>query len=292
MARQRKVSASAINVRVHPHGDGRYLELFRAAFELRRSVRVRGDTHFALGSLDPSQADETGELHGQIARFTNIDPDLPWFDFDSLDEAEEDRLREIRIPESLKPNYATFGFVFNINSHVFIYEYYYRGFTLSPRQVAKFLTDLLNDERLVNRFGPVDVSIISSHEQLTFVFAIESLKKAQIIIQRPNADDFGDLEQEFEDRMNNQNASKIEITYEAVRGQSLEPDQRTKNEAAVASRNGEVLTSGRNAEGVVESRSTADHPIVQSERYDSDLLSEQTAFVRVARALLQRIRQG
>jgi hypothetical protein len=119
MARQRKVSVSAINVRIHPHDDARYLNLFHAAFELRRSIRVRGDTHFALSYLDSSEINETGDIHGRLARFTNIDPDLPWFDFDRLDEADEDRLQEIRIPDTLKPNHTAFSFIFNVKSHVF-----------------------------------------------------------------------------------------------------------------------------------------------------------------------------
>jgi hypothetical protein len=174
----------------------------------------------------------------------------------------------------------------------FLYEHYYQGFTLSPRQVFRFLDQLLNDERLRARFGPVDVSIMSSREQIDLVLDINVLKRIMIVIQRPNADDFGDLEQEIEERMNNQHARKLQIGYESIPGQSLAPDEQTRNEATVASRNGEVIAYGKNAEGVAESRSTADHPVVQSEKYDPDLMSEQGAFVRVARTLLGRIQQG
>lgn len=289
MARRKKVAVGAINVRMHPHSHSLYRGLIQDAFSLRRSIRVRGDSFMILSSVSDSEYAEQGQIQGQIARFTSIDVDLPWFDFETLSEADERQMRQINIPATLRPNLVSVSFMFDIKTHTFIFEEYFDGKTMSPRQVERFLSILFQDNKIVSKYGHVETSIVADHESLDDVFGFHTLKAITITILRPNPDDFGHLDEQIEDRLIRQNARSLELSYDAVPGQSLEPEELTKNLAPVATRNGEVIASGRNEDGTMETRSTKDHPMIESQRFDPDVLSEAQAFRAAATRLVQRL---
>jgi Domain of unknown function (DUF4747) len=152
MARKKKVEVAAVNVRIHPHPPGIYRQFLRDAFALRRAVRVRGDTYMILGSLDTGD-DEQDMLQGTLIKFTQIDPDAPWFNLETFAEAQEEQLGAIRIPENLRPNMVSMYFAFSIPHHLFIFERYSDGKVLSARQATRFLEHFFNDECLREKYG-------------------------------------------------------------------------------------------------------------------------------------------
>jgi len=169
-----------------------------------------------------------------MARFTEIDTSLPWFDTQKFVIAEEAEVRRITIPPALKPNYTGFDFTFSLKDHVFIFEQYSLGKTLSPTQVLKFLRVLFSSRRLVREFGDVMTDVVSDAEQLPALLDMHQLRWLKIVVQRPNPDDLGELEKEIEERLRRQKARSMEIAYAAERDEGIRPNKETRQLAEIA----------------------------------------------------------
>jgi Domain of unknown function (DUF4747) len=289
MARKKKVEVAACNVRIHPHPPGAYGQLLRDAFTLRRAVRVRGDTYMILGSLDTRGDVDQDVLQGALIKFTQIDVDAPWFNLETFTEADEDQLTAVHIPENLRPNMVSMYFALFISQHLFVFEHYSEGKVLSARQVTVFLSRLLQDERLQGRYGTSDVSAVADREGVAEVLNIYALRSLVMTIMRPNSDTLAGLTRDIQARLQRQNARQLQQRYDVVPGQALSPDEETRELADVAAQNGEVVASGRDEDGIVQTRSTKDHPAIEAERFDPDVTSARAAFLNAARRLARRI---
>jgi hypothetical protein len=114
-------------------------------------ITVRGDQRMLLQYVDFSRAADQGLITGSIARFVEIDPNTPWFDFVKLDVAADEDVEKIEIPENLRPNYRSFYFEFFVREHMFVYEHTVPKALSVPMRCS----DSLNDFSIVllcNRF--------------------------------------------------------------------------------------------------------------------------------------------
>lgn len=288
MPHMRKAEAGAINIRLHPHPDqSYYIDLFRAAFGLRRSIKSRGDQMLLISYLDkPKERNGRTEIRGTLARFTNIDQDQPWFNMETNDEAEERDVMKINIPAHLKPNYKPFSFIFFPKKHLFVFERYSDGTTISHGIVESFLTRLFKDPKIENKFGQVNVDVVCDHKGLDAIFRIHQLKHLDITIQRPNPDDWADAERRILRRMEAQKANKIEQRMTSISGQSITPDDATKTLARVALSNGKVTGDGVDGDGKKVEYSTTEYPKTERIQYDPDTMSAADAFNEIAYRML------
>lgn len=289
MARKRSISVAALNIRTHPvHSAERYRSLIEDAFKLKRSVKTRGDQFMLLSFIDSKLEDDTALL-GSVARFTNIDKDLPWFDADNFKEAEDDDVRKIIIPDHLKPNYVPFNFGLFPKEHLFVFETYSLGRSVSAKTVLGFITRLLSDKSLMEKYGEISVDLVADSERLKDILEMDSLKHLKITVRKPNPDDLGGIEDEVQQRLLDEHARSLTEETEATPGSSLTPTKRTKNLAKVATKNGEVEAYGKNEVGAVIRRSTIDHPVQVTRKFDPDFVPERSAFVSTARVIVQKI---
>jgi hypothetical protein len=193
VARLRRFVAAGINVSLpEPHSPERYVELIQAIFNRRMPVRVRGDQHVMISSLANASI-SAGYLEGTLARFTEIDADLPWFNLERLDQAEDTDRLSISIPESLRPNYKPFLFYFDIKSHTFVFEQSSGSQSLSVWGVQKFLSESVNADEIAMTFGSVSISLIQSEEALDVIFGLRNIRKLRILYRLPNPDDHSSL---------------------------------------------------------------------------------------------------
>lgn len=155
--------------------------------------------------------------------------------------------------------------------------------SISPREAERFFDAILNQDQLQRKFGPVYVSIVSRKDSVSEILAGLKLKRLTIHIQRPNPDDFGDLEREICRRPREQNAGSMTEELAAAPSKSLTPDRGTRLLARVATANGEVTAKGRDENGVNVTRSTKAFPAVETISYDPEDISNQQAFLRAAR---------
>lgn len=287
MARARTIVVGALNVRIHPHDDNLYASLIQDAFNLRRAVRVFGNQRVLFERLDRSSLSE-GVISGSLARFTEIDSTLPWFNAETFEIAKDNEVALVSIPAALRPNYVSLFFQLSLANHLFMFESRGVRSYLSPKAAYVFLNTLLNSDEIVKKYGSVPVSLVSDKDQLDTIIGIYRLRKLDILVKRPNPDDLGSYDDIMEQRLLNQGAASVRVEYEADAKGKFKPDDSTRQLAASATRNGSVRAEGNDADGKRIVRSTEDHPALESERYDPDLRTEQQAFRSAAASMLKR----
>lgn len=288
MPQKRKAEAGAVNIRLHPHPDYHYyIKLFRSAFGLQKSLKSRGDQMLLLSYLErPKEKDGQVEVHGTLARFTDIDQEQPWFNMQTNDEAEEHDVMKINIPAHLKPNYKPFSFIFFPQKHLFVFERYSEGSTISHGIVASFFKRLFEEPEIVETYGSINIDVVCDHKGLDSILRIHQLKRLEITVKRPNPDDWADAERRVLEKLDAQNANKIEQKMTCITGQSIKPDNDTKVLAKVALSNGKVKGDGVDENGETVEYSTIDYPKTERMMYDPETMTASIAFNQIAHKIL------
>jgi hypothetical protein len=289
MARKRRVAVGALNIRIHPHPPNAYERLLRTALRLKRAVAYRGDQYLLLSQLAKSP-NSLGGLDGSFARFTEIDPSGAWFNTENLEKADEEDVESIVIPAGLKPNFTAFYFTFFPGKHLLVAQTESPDSHLSPRLLNKSLERLFNQSEITKDFGHVEVDLISDSRSLKRLLAIPKLRHLTIEVQRPNADDQQEYEEAFERRLTAQKARRLTERYDAISGESLEPDDETKRLARLAMRHGKVIVEGRDEQNNPVLLSSADFPKLEQHRYDPDLRTEKQAFDTAMKSMLESVK--
>lgn len=280
MARNIKVSAAIINLRVHPHSAERYVELFRAVYRQKALSQVHGDRYGLISSANFTHAAK-GAISGTVTTFTRLDKDANWFDTGSLQEATDEQISSVVIPDGLFPNAAAYFFHFDVAKHRLYIETYSRGKTMTPASALRFFRGLFDQPRIIQQFGEPSMSLVQTTAGLRTMFAIDKIRKIEITLEKPNADIFADdFEEEVEKHLKESQSQKVTIAYEAESGKSVVPTPSIRKVGEVALSNGQVKVTGRdNGVGVV--KSSTDFPKVLQDTYDPENTSEQQAFNRL-----------
>lgn len=284
VARELKLAVGALNVRLHPHSPELYDEYLEALYDLRLPIRIRGDRYGMITLLDRRNIEE-GLIKGFLRTFTKIDPKSKWFDEDSLDDADPDLLKRISIPSNAHPNSSAFRFTMNVRKHILTFEQYSGGRQLTPKSAEATFRGLSDDRLIVDKFGPVKISILQDSTSLDRIFNLRRLKNVRFIIDRPNPDIWDDdLEGQIDNQLAAAHAQRIEIAYSAPPGGALQetPSLRRLGTAALA--NGEVEARGYDGDGHVRI-STRDTPRIDQIRYDPEAENESAAFDRLRRGM-------
>jgi len=285
--REKQLTIGSINIVIHPHTPERYIDLFFAAFRLKRSIQLRGNQHALIGELRFLDPDKPLDgLAGKVYRFTHIDPSAAWFNLEEHKAATEDEVSKIAIPAHLKPNLVMFSFVFYPKypkAHRLYFESQSGKDRLSVGSMLKLLNGLFSHHSIVKEFGAVDITAIPEREQLDKIFKIPNLKKLIIEITRPNPDDLEDEEARILERLNKQNARRLHQELVAVQNESIKPDKITKALARVASQNGKVIGIGTSTDQRRLEESTVDHPQLEMIRYNPDMQTASDALIAYTR---------
>lgn len=233
MAREQKQSVACINIRVHPHTAQRYVQLLRDAFRVQIennvTIKIRGDNHAILGHVWKVPGDESGLLlYGEISRFTNIDEHSIWINLRDRREAEKEDREKIVIPDNLKPNYAGFRYYFDARAHLFVFQVYVAGNTISPRMVEKFLNGLFSQPQIKRKYGEVELTISPDSEKIELILSMPILRQLFLHIRRPNPDDFGEDEKAVLESMDDQLMEEMNFHYKALKGQGISPSEKTR----------------------------------------------------------------
>lgn len=277
MARNIKISAGVLNIRLHPHTPERYAEFLNDIYKLKKPVKLRGDRHGMISLLNRSEAGD-GIFSGVITTFLEIDFDGTWFNTDELKEATDEQVSKVAIPENLHPNSAQFYFQFDTKKHKLYFQTYSAGKVLSEKSALSLFEGLASDLSISQKYGDVKITVIQSKEGLEKIFSIPVIKEITITILKPNADIFADdFEAQIEAHLAGTHSKKLTISYEADPGSSVVPTEEIKAISAVALENGNVKVNGRDDSGAVK-RSTDDHPMQYQDKYDPDAMTENQAF--------------
>ena len=285
MARLQKLEVGGLNVRVHPHDQDTYGNLITQIYEMRKIAKIHGDRFGLVTTLDHSEEDR-GMVYGVLSTFLEVEIDGDWFNTATMDEASENDIRKIRIPNNLHPNLKKFRFAFNTKRHELIFEHYSEGERLTHNSALNFFRNVTNDRRIQDRFGDVKVSVVTDRGSVDRIFSIPRITDLDILIEKPNSDVWGaDFEEQAEEHLNDKNARSMNVKYKAERGQGIQRDEDLNALLQASLNNGRSVAKGYGPDGHM-TVSTESFPKVVQEKYEPEI-----APVAVFRRLASRFRR-
>ncbi len=269
MPRRVKCEVGGLNVRVHPHDNDQYRELFRMLFDLRSIIPIRGDRSGLITSLRRI-GDHDDYVDGVLTTFLEFDVEGPWFDTDTMEEASDNELQKVVIPDHLRPNARQFHFRFYFEKHELIFELYGQGDRLTHQSALAFFRGLFDEKSVANRFGDVKVTIIQSRGSIDTIFAIPRITDLEIYIEKPNSDLWGgDFEDQAEEHLDDKNARSMRVDYKSERGGGITRDEDLDALIRASIRNGKTIAKGYGANGH-EVVTTSKYPKVVQDKFDQD----------------------
>ncbi|THD68436.1 MAG: DUF4747 family protein [Bradyrhizobium sp.] len=259
-----KIEVAALNIVASPHPKGVYREILSAI--ANKEVTLWGSDRGKITEFQEME-DKPNLLYGRVLVWGEIDKDGKWLNKNKNIEATPEEKQKIAkaIPEDYEPNFRSFYFVFIEDKHRLIFESKNELDQHFAPSRAERMFQRLFDRHLPDSASAVDVTAIPEDETLEAIFAIPKLRRLEIFVKRPNADDSADAEQRILNRMERQSAGglKTELT-KAPKKKSLTPDNGTKSMAAVAAAgNGHVTGEGKDAKGKKVFESTKEHPKIR-----------------------------
>lgn len=262
MSRPRTIYLRQINISMHtPHSAQGYVDLFQKAFRLQR-IATRGKADgFMLGALyDVKNAVEKNELQGEIYRFTNIDPNAPWFNTQTGKPAEESDTQQIAIPQNLHPNLERILFVFKPREHRFWFVGKDRKITMGPSLAESFLQQLFDEVSAKHHMPTVEVTVVPDDAAVDEVLSIHRMTKLVFEFKRPNADDADDVEKRIMERMKDRRINRMREEMTSQDSKGILTDDALRAQAEAAAHNGHVEAHGFDASGIAAFESTKAKP--------------------------------
>lgn len=262
MSKPRTIDLRQINISMHsPHSAQGYVDLFQKAYRLRH-IATRGKADgFMLGALyNVKNAVEDNELQGEIYRFTNIDPDAPWFNTQTGRQAEESDTQQITIPQNLHPNLERILFVFRPREHRFWFVSRDRKTTMGPALAEGFLQQLFDEVSRKHVLPTVEVTVVPDEAAVEQIFSIHRMTKLVFEFKRPNADDADDVEKKIMDRMRDRRINRMREEMTSRDSKGIVTDDDLRAEAEAAAHNGHVEAHGFDAAGIAAFESTKAKP--------------------------------
>ncbi|MEM9310903.1 MAG: DUF4747 family protein [Pseudomonadota bacterium] len=273
MARPAKIEVQAINLRIDEEKRD-YQALVSALQNIRRGVRVHGDSHLAINYYDQESN------IGVISKYTEIEIDGEWFDLQTFDVANEFALDELNIPEHLRPNLSQYWFTLVPELHLFVFSSYSESKSLSANLVSRYFEGALNWNEIVEQFGYVESDIVQSYDEVEKILALDSLVEIDLLIRQPNPDEMDEgLAKEIKERIKQQKADELREILRSKTRNRIEPNERTKKLGALAAENGR-LKARAIENGVMRDYDTTETPLHVAETYGPEE-SERTVFRRL-----------
>jgi hypothetical protein len=236
---------------MHPHSDDSYINLLNETWATRRKATFRGKERGAISRPIIERHGDMTFAYIPILKYYDLSPFGLWYresTQEAVESTEESPLAAI--PEDLKPELIIIPAVFISPGHQIIFD----AGKMGPSTAERFFHALFSDPLLLDRFGPVDVTMIQDHEQLERILSLETITQLRIFIKRPNADDEESDEERIQRRMESMDVYRWEqvLGGQPRRRESIRPDEGLKPYMRVALENGEVRAKGYEAEQVVE----------------------------------------
>ncbi|AXY56786.1 DUF4747 family protein [Acinetobacter chinensis] len=272
MAKNRSVTYTALNIRVHPHPTPEiYIELFNYLYANRLDILLSNNTYLAINKLTPLNEDKPLDgFLGEIIKYNGITDN--WYNENTGQVADPQDLREVNIPGHLKANAKFFNFVFYPQDHILICEIKDKDGSISAKMLLEFFRKLFSSVKLLEIFKTIEVNLLPDLDAVDKILRMKQLKKLHLVIQRPNADELAEMEQEIFEEMDSQNVGIYQKILEAQDSEFLDPNERTKEQTRVAATNGQVNYKAKDERtGLIVNKSTASTPLLEREKYDPDI---------------------
>lgn len=260
-----------LNVVCHPHPDGVYRRLFKAAE--RRPVKFWGEQMAAIGPVLDRDDDE-GVFTGRIAIWTRVDTRSDVIDLSKFEEVAF-TASSVVIPSNVGLNSKVFYFAFRERDHkLFVHLRNESGKSVSPKRIESAFHEILSADRSVA--DEVFVTLVPEHDSVERALGIPQLRRVEMQLRRPNPDDLDDDVRGVLEELEGQGAKSQDIKLVKAPGSdTLVLNGRNRLLANVAAITGLLRTTGRDDDDRKVEYSTKDHPkmIFREVAADSTILA-------------------
>ncbi|MBC7201549.1 MAG: DUF4747 family protein, partial [Pseudomonas balearica] len=185
-ARASKLYIASLNIVLHPHTPQKYIELLNTIFENKLDAKVRGDDALMLGSFY-KVSDDTSKpkiYAGNIYKYLKLDAAEDWFNTLKMDAASREDVKNIQIPDHLKPHFKKFQYVFFPNKHRLYFVTRKTGHNLSPLMLKRFFDSIAARAELAN-FGELTVTVQPEKGVTEELFKIGKISLIDLEIFKP-----------------------------------------------------------------------------------------------------------
>jgi hypothetical protein len=262
-----KLKVGILNLKLHPHSPDRYLALFKDLAQLKESTKIWGTRHGVFGK--PQELIEKGRivgLRGYFYHFTEIDPQQPLFDIKDFRQIEIGEGEQFPFSTRYKLHSREVLWLFWLDAHFLFFDLGGIG----HEWARKFLLEAVHDKSLIDKYGIVDVEVVSSIDTVKRILSIPTLTKLRVVLSRPNGDDPNEIMRRVKDRMEAQHVRTYIQEYQTPvkEEKGIHPDEEFKAHMELATREGRIDAEGRDINNVKVFESTTKHPREILEEYD------------------------
>ncbi|AGI26016.1 hypothetical protein H681_20745 [Pseudomonas sp. ATCC 13867] len=216
-------------------------------------------------------------VRGELYKFLKLDAAEAWFNLRDMDEATNEDVAELVIPEHLKPHFKRFQYIFYPKGHRFYFISGKPKHSLSPNLVKNFFLKIFSRPEFAE-FGQLSITVQPDPNSLEVMLSLKRISKLKLEIDRPNPDDHEDLEEDILERLNKMNAKTQRMEFLEANNVGLIIDEDVRALAGVAEENGYVMVEGKDEDNVKQFLSTKDTPLHVTAKYNPNLMSEFDAF--------------
>ena len=263
MPKRATYKVGALNLTIHPHSAEKYAALFKDAFQFRKPLRLHGDIQGVIHTVfDLIEGHPEKGLHGNLIKYTSIDPSNPWYDVSKGKVATKQQLDELSIPDGLAPNMKWTRYFFDPVHHKIIWVCQGPGISFSTSAVWKMFTSFFQHPTIVKDYGIPEITVEQDRDRLAQIFEMFRIEKLTIEYSRPNPDDDDDEEAEkaVEEKLRAQKIQTVQTIYSSEHHAGISPDKSTRALSRLALSNGCVRAKGKDAAGKRLEESTENHP--------------------------------
>jgi len=254
----RIIEAGFLNIVATPHPEGVYARLLKAVSE--QPVNFWGPMRAAITA--PIGLDEDPSfLTFQLVIWTEVNPNEPAI--------EKAQLKKASFPREGKNFVAAYGVngrvfycVFDTTTHTLTVELKNEdGQTVSAQRLERIFRDLLSPQILGVDAEEVEVTVIPTDDAVDYVLGLARLDKVEILVKRPNPDDISSAAAIVMGELQDQNAkSERRVLVRQAKTDGIILNGENDTLARVAATSGHVDSSGLDAEGNHDKRSTREVP--------------------------------
>jgi hypothetical protein len=236
-----------------------------------------------------------GEAHqdgstitGFFYRFLEVDTSEPWFDIVKRKKADDEDVQQVNIPPQLKPNLVEIPYVFDLDKHCLYFVSHEAAADLSPQMVLKLLKKLTSIAKVKEKFGTVDLTVLTEHDKVAELLKWPVIRRLTIILERPNATEEEDDETVF-DRLSRRRLKSETHVYQKEAGAStINIDDEMRAQAKSSIDHGVTEVAGKNIKGEPGKASSADYPLRMKAMYQPGVQSLRQALIAFVLGLTKR----
>lgn len=280
MKKLKRIPLGILNITATPHdGEGlTYINLFNSARDLKGAIRIKGDEFAIIASFVLlNEHEPLSGGFGEIHKYTDLKGD--WENTLLRKKASENDLKELNIPDHLRPNRESFRYFLFPREHRLVFQRKGEKRSISQSAVKKLLDGLFASRTIKEQWPLVNVIIEQEPSSWQRIIDMPHLNKLIIEISaRPNTgDNFTVEEEEFVEKLLiDQGAKSIKVELNHAPGTSVKPDETNRKLGRVATKHGKAIGQGRDNQNRPVKIDTSEHPI--EEPFDYNRKAEESLF--------------